>query len=78
MSEDWLKNRYRSHFSQSSAEGLKDDVWEKINSRIGNWSEFWHKSNSENIDLKPKAAVWENISASLTVNAPVKSTTNLF
>ncbi|MFT6921414.1 MAG: hypothetical protein ACJA1C_000408 [Crocinitomicaceae bacterium] len=78
MSEDWLKRWYKSRFSQSSAEGLKDDVWEKINSRIGNWSEFWYTSNSESIDLKPKAEVWENISAGLAVNAPVSNTSRLF
>lgn len=78
MSEDWLKRWYKSRFSQSSAEGLKGDVWENINSRIGNWSEFWYKSNSESIDLKPKAEVWENISAGLAVPAPINNTSRLF
>ena len=69
MSEDWLKKWYRGRFSQSSAEGLKDDVWKNINSKIENWSEFWYKSNSENIDVKPNPAVWENISAGLAVSS---------
>jgi hypothetical protein len=78
MSDDWLKRWYRSRFSQSSAEGLKDDVWEKISSKVGNWSEFWYKSNSESIDLKPKASVWENISAGLAVTPAVNSTSRMF
>ena len=78
MSEDWLKRWYRNRFSQSSAEGLKDDVWGKISSKVGNWSEFWYKSNSESIDLKPKASVWENISAGLAVTPAVNSTSRIF
>ena len=73
MSEDWLKSWYKETFSKSSVGKVKDETWEKINTQLEDWTGFWYKSNSEELEMKPKASTWESISANIPEPMQVQS-----
>ena len=65
MSGDWLKKWYRDTYSRSTPEPIKEDTWENIEEKIGDWTGYWYAKNAEELGVKPAPAIWENINTGI-------------
>lgn len=67
--EDWVKKWYKEGFEKSNAYSPKNN-WKIIASVLNEWPAHWYKKNVNDIKLRPKYNLWDNIESTLQRNTP--------